>query len=589
MKKIPNKPFRFLIASSKPHILWALGAFAAVSIAEVIGASLPYFLKQIINTATVALSTATPDFTQTEFWVYALIVSISVMYIAWRTAGFVGMRWVTGANATAYKTLFEYLSLHSQSYFSDRFAGSLTNKISHASDGSERLADATVWNYYPTLIGFIVTGVLIFSASTMVGAVYVTLLATLFVVNIFLVRWRRPFVVEQANQSSKLRGKAVDIASNISAMWQFARRSFELDLISEQVDKHRGADIAQWKRSEIGLLVNNIIISIAVACMFFFMLLSLKSGQTTLGDFVMVVTLLFGMLGTLTFIGSMMNGLVRVYGEIEEGLNEILIPHDLVDTHEARELEVSDGVITFDAVNFDYQGNPVFSDLNLTISSHQKIGLIGASGAGKTTFVSLLLRQHDVVGGTISVDGQDIAQVTQDSLRQAIAIIPQEPTLFHRTIMDNIRYGKLDATDEEVVCAAKLAQAHEFIMEAPQGYETFVGERGIKLSGGQRQRIIIARALLKNAPILILDEATSSLDSESEIYIQKALKELIKNKTVIAIAHRLSTLREMDRIIVLDNGEIAQDGTHDELLKDEGGTYARLWNHQAGGFITDSE
>jgi ABC-type multidrug transport system fused ATPase/permease subunit len=227
--------------------------------------------------------------------------------------------------------------------------------------------------------------------------------------------------------------------------------------------------------------------------------------------------------------------------------------------------------------------------MNLTIPSHQKVGLIGASGAGKTTFISLLLRQHNVSGGAIYIDGQNIAEALQDSLREAIAIIPQEPSLFHRTIKEKIRYGKLDATDEEVEQAAKLAQAHDFIIKTPQGYETYVGERGVKLSGGQRQRIAIARAILKNAPILILDEATSSLDSESEVYIQKALKELVKNKTVIAVAHRLSTLREMDRIIVLDEGKIVQDGSHNELLKDEKGVYARLWNHQAGGFLQETE
>ena len=546
---------------------------------------MPYFFKQIIDTAT----SASGDFSATRFWVIALIIAIAVMYILWRTSGFLGMQWVTGVNATAYGTLFEYLSLHSHTYFSNRFAGSLTNKVSHASDGSERLADATLWNYYTTVIGFVITGGLIFSANTSVGYVYTVLIVVLLAVNSFLVSRRRPLVVRYAEEHSALRGAAVDVATNMSAVWQFARRAFELDFLGRHVTRRRNADIRQWRHSEFGLAINNIIITAAVGFMFILMFKSLEAGESTLGEFVLVLTLIFGMLGTLTFVGNMMNGLVRVYGEIEEGLNEILIPHDLVDQEGASTLAVPRGEIVFDAVDFSYQDEPIFTNLSLTIPAKQKIGLIGSSGAGKTTFVSLLLRQHDISGGAIVIDNQNIAQVTQDSLHESIAIIPQEPLLFHRTIRENIRYGNLDATDEEVERAARLAQAHEFIMDAPNGYDTYVGERGIKLSGGQRQRVVIARAILKNAPILVLDEATSSLDSESEVYIQKALKELVKDKTVIAIAHRLSTLREMDRIIVLDDGKIVQDGTHEELLKDGKGVYARLWNHQAGGFLQDDE
>ena len=214
------------------------------------------------------------------------------------------------------------------------------------------------------------------------------------------------------------------------------------------------------------------------------------------------------------------------------------------------------------------------------------MGLVGRSGAGKSTLVRLLLHHHDIHGGVIRIDGQDIADVTQESLRSSIAVVPQEPLLFHRSIKENISYGKPDATTEEVFEAAKKAYAHDFIEEVPNGYDALVGERGIKLSGGERQRVAIARAILKNAPILLLDEATSSLDSESEVAIQSALSTLMEGKTVIAIAHRLSTLREMDRLIVLDNGSIIEDGTHAELLEKKG-VYAKLWEHQAGGFIGD--
>jgi ABC-type multidrug transport system fused ATPase/permease subunit len=273
---------------------------------------------------------------------------------------------------------------------------------------------------------------------------------------------------------------------------------------------------------------------------------------------------------------------------MKEGLAELMVSYDIVDVTEAATLAVTGGgTIDWKDVSFAFEANPnaVFNHFNLTIPSGQRVGLVGASGAGKSTFVSLLLRQHELTGGAIEIDGQNIAVVTQDSLRSHIAVVPQEPILFHRSIRENIAYGSPDATTEDIETAAKHAYAHEFIMTLPEGYETLVGERGVKLSGGQKQRVAIARAMLKKAPILILDEATSALDSESEVEIQKALHVLMEGKTVVAVAHRLSTLREMDRILVLENGTIIEDGTHDSL-KDAGGTYATLWNHQAGGFLT---
>ena len=583
--QIPNKPFRFLIHSSKTHMYWAFGAIAAVTVAQILSSSLPFFFKNIIDTATGPVA----DFSATQFWVIALIVAISFMYTAWRTSGFLGIQWITGASATGYSSLFEHLSLHSPTYFSNRFAGSVTNKVSHASDGAERLADHLLWNYYTSVIQLCITGGLIYVTSILVGYIYIVLVAVLFFVNYIMVQMRRPLVIRHANEDSTLRGQAVDVTSNINAVWQFAHRPFELHLLGKQITARRDADLAHSRHSEIGLVVNSILITVAVGYMFVFSFNQLSAGAITIGDFVMVVTLMFSMMGTLTHIGGMMNGFIRTYSEIEEGLEEILIPHEIVDEGDAKKLTVTKGEIIFDSVHFAYNNDPIFSKLDLTIPAKQKIGVVGASGAGKTTLVGLLLRQQDISDGSIRIDGQDIARVTQDSLRHAIGIIPQEPLLFHRSIRENIRYGKLDASNEEIERAADLAQAHEFILETPEAYDTYVGERGIKLSGGQRQRIAIARAILKNAPVLVLDEATSALDSESEVYIQKALQELVKDKTVIAIAHRLSTLREMDRIIVLDRGRIVQDGTHEELLNDHKGVYLRLWNHQAGGFLQEEE
>jgi ATP-binding cassette subfamily B protein len=262
---------------------------------------------------------------------------------------------------------------------------------------------------------------------------------------------------------------------------------------------------------------------------------------------------------------------------------------EILDKPNAVPLQCAQGQITFRDVKFHYKGTkPLFSDKSVTIESGQKVGLVGYSGGGKSTFVNLILRLYDVTEGSILIDGQDVRDVTQDSLHQTIAMIPQDPSLFHRSLMDNIRYGRVDATDKEVITASKKAYAHEFISKLPLGYESLVGERGVKLSGGQRQRIAIARAILKNAPILILDEATSQLDSVTEGLIQESLWGLMQSKTTIVIAHRLSTLLHMDRILVFDQGKIVEDGSHTQLLA-KSGSYKTLWDTQIGGFLGDNQ
>jgi ABC-type multidrug transport system fused ATPase/permease subunit len=268
----------------------------------------------------------------------------------------------------------------------------------------------------------------------------------------------------------------------------------------------------------------------------------------------------------------------------------ILLPHEIKDTPTAKELIVNDVEIGFKDLNFNFnETRQVLKNINLNIKPGEKVALIGPSGAGKTTFVRLLLRFYDSTSGQILIDKQDISKVTQESLRSNISLVPQDPVLFHRTLAENIAYGKRDATRQEIEKAASLAHCDEFIKELPYGLETYVGERGIKLSGGERQRVAIARAILKNAPILVLDEATSSLDSESEMLIQDALNVLMENKTVIVIAHRLSTIQKMDRIIVVDNGQIVEQGNHQELLASENSLYKKLWTLQAGGFIVEDE
>ena len=308
----------------------------------------------------------------------------------------------------------------------------------------------------------------------------------------------------------------------------------------------------------------------------------------TIGDFVLlqlyVMTIFMGMFN----FGKLIRRTYKDLADAEEMTVILNTEHGITDVLRAKELKVKGGNIELQNVSFYYHKNrKVFDKFNLIIKGCQRIALIGPSGAGKTTVIKLLLRNYDVFGGKILIDNQDISRVTQESLWENISLVPQDPILFHRSLLENIRYGKLDATDEEVIEASKLAHCHEFISNLPEKYNTYVGERGIKLSGGERQRVAIARAILRNAPILVLDEATSSLDSHSESLIQDALDKLMKDKTVIVIAHRLSTIVKMDRIIFIDNGEIIEDGTHQQLIEKENGYYRKLWELQAGGFIAD--
>jgi len=309
-------------------------------------------------------------------------------------------------------------------------------------------------------------------------------------------------------------------------------------------------------------------------------------GLITVGDFALIQSYLVASFVQLWNFGNTIRRIFNAYADATEMVDIMNLPREIIDSPGAKNLRITAGTIEFRDVTFTFnETRKVLEHFNLSIESMEKIALVGPSGAGKTTVTKLLLRLYDVTKGGIYVDDQNIAHVTQDSLRLNISLVPQEPVLFHRTLMENIRYGKRDATDAEVIEAAKQAHCFEFISRYPYGFDTFVGERGVKLSGGERQRVAIARAILKNAPILILDEATSSLDSESEALIQDALTKLMHGKTVIAIAHRLSTIMKMDRIIVMENGQIALMGTHAELLAQESNLYKRLWEIQAGGFI----
>ena len=325
--------------------------------------------------------------------------------------------------------------------------------------------------------------------------------------------------------------------------------------------------------------------TLLMGSMMYILIIMRSKDMVTVGDFAFILTLSLTIVRAVWYLAGQLVKFSKEIGVCKQAINVIQIPHEIQDKEDAKDIKISEGEIKFNSVCFTYDDdNVVFKNHNIKIKAGEKIGLVGNSGAGKSTFISLILRHYDVDSGSVTIDGQDISEITYESLRKNIAVIPQETILFHRSIMENIRYGNLDASDEQVIVAAKLANCHEFIMDMEDEYNTIVGERGNKLSGGQRQRISIARAILKNAPILILDEATSALDSIAESKIQESLKFLMKDRTTIAIAHRLSTIAGMDRIIVFKNGKIHESGTHQQLL-DNDDHYAELWYMQSEGFM----
>ena len=582
-KNLSKNPAAFGIYISMQHKKWVIIALLSVSIAV----GLDRLSVVILKNLTDSITTTPIVFNAIWFWALSYPLLSFIARSVWRASGFTGMRWFMNFRASAYQTLYEYLTLHSKDYFNSRFAGALANKISNAVDGAESLYEKILWEFLPIIIGLVWYIVISWLADYHLGLI-IGIWSTLFLsINFWFAKKLQPYSYQSAETLSTLKGKLVDSLSNISLVHEYAYVAGERDYIKKYVKKSWKAGLAHWNFSEWVLVINGVFILIFMVAMIIVAILLFQMHHVTVGVVIMIVAIVNDVSSQFVFIAQHMRDAAGNFGEAKEGLTEILTEHVITNAPHAKTLNFSKGEISIESINFDYENTKVFQDFSLTIPAGQKVGLVGRSGAGKTTFVSLLLRHYDIQSGTIKIDSQSIQEVTLESLRRAIAFVPQDTSLFHRTLRENISYSNPSATMEEVRHAARLAQADEFITSLPKGYETLVGERGVKLSGGQRQRVAIARAFLKNSPILVLDEATSSLDSESEQAIQVSLEKLMKDRTVIAIAHRLSTLKKMDRIVIIRDGKIIEDGSPEELLKNEKGIFKNMWDHQVKGFMVD--
>jgi len=479
---------------------------------------------------------------------------------------------------------FNYMLGHSHNYFQNNFAGALARKVTEIAESSVRLHDHVRFAIFGSLTQMISCAIALFLVSPWYGLVVLIFITTIIVP----VALRLERIGMRSRAYSEVRayvtGTVVDILTNASSMRNFSRQDYEISVHGADSEREQKADS---KRILTLIQMDNyrrLSFVVIGTLMMVILLLGWHSGYVSIGEVGAVMGLTFSLTGSSWMLGG---GIIMTADElsyIDDAIRMVTPPHEIRDEPTSQSLVATKAQIDFKHIYFNFGARDIFRDLNLTIEPGQKVGLLGPSGAGKSTLINILLRLYEIDGGDILIDGQNIQHITQESLRSQIALIPQDTALFHRSLRDNIRYGSLEASEAEIIEAAKKAHAHDFISELPEGYDTQVGERGIKLSGGQRQRIAIARAILKSAPILILDEATSALDSESEKLIQDSLKTLMQGKTVIAIAHRLSTIAHLDRLIVMESGQVIEDGSHQQLI-DRKGLYARLWDMQSGGFI----
>lgn len=508
-----------------------------------------------------------------------------ILDLVWRISSIAEWKSEPYVRRSIFLQSYDYVQQHAYVFFQEHLTGTLSSKIKGIWDGYDKFW-AEMHHGLSQRVLKTVVGLCALSVVSIQLALCVALWLFIHVPLMYKMSLKLSDLSRAETESRHgLMGRVADNMTNIISLFSFASRKRELETLhNNATSDFIPKQIRTYKYDFKMQIIAGVLFYALFAFVLFYMIHLRIKGVITVGDFAFVFGILLLVTDDVWHATISLQDFARVMGDAQSSLSVLQLAHQNPDEIHAKPLVLSDSSLQFQSVNFAYPGKaPLFQELNLRIASGEKVGLVGASGAGKSSIVHLLLRYFKQDSGAIVVGGQNTHDVTQDSLREQIAVIPQDTLLFHRTLMDNIRYGKATATDEQVMEAAKKAHIHEYIISLPEGYQAYVGERGVKLSGGQRQRIAIARAILKNAPILVLDEATSALDSETEQQIQDSLNFLIedKGKTVLAIAHRLSTLQHMDRLVVLDEGRICEEGTHEELLNKSNSLYRKLWIQQA--------
>ena len=518
------------------------------------------------------------------------LITVAIIGVLGNLIGFIALvRFSAKGQYDALELAMTTLLSRSVGFHTNNIGGKLVSNALDYPAAFGRLVDAIYINMIPFAITMIVGISIVFSRSLPMGLALLGItIAT--IIMILVESYRRSGLrAERKKAQNAMIANLSDTVVNTQAVKTFGQESKELAAHQKLNQRLTDFRLRDWTGTGIlGSVRMAVLLGLQIAFIAFIAHL-IHQDPSVLGIGIFAFAYTLSLTAKLFDVGTMIRNIEEAFLQADSMTEIIMQNQEITDLPNAKSLKVKKGEIVIDNILFSYsdaQNEKVFEHLTLHIPAGQKVGVVGPSGGGKSTLTRLLLRFDDVTDGVIAIDGQDIKKVTQTSLRQSISYVPQEPLLFHRSIHENIAYGKPNATLKEIKQAAKLAYADEFIDKLPLGYDTIVGERGVKLSGGQRQRIAIARAILKDAPVLILDEATSALDSESEVFIQKALTKLMKGRTTIVIAHRLSTIQKMDRVVVLNNGAITEDGTHQELLGNEK-TYAKLWAHQSGGFIED--
>ncbi|MDB9459457.1 ABC transporter ATP-binding protein [Dolichospermum circinale CS-545/17] len=583
--ELPDTPFLFICYFVNQFRWWYVVMVLLEIAHATCGIMLPYAIGEMIRSVTRSTGDSKLIF-DTLKQPLILFTSLSIGEVVFgRSAGLLQTILHPIHRQHIVRSLYAYLQQHSHRYLSSSFAGALAHRIAETSLGVTQTMQMMITEFMPVIIVYIVSTILLYRAYAPLAA-FVGIWAVFFLsISFWLATRCRIYSRKAAAARSETTGIIVDSVTNLTSSRLFARLGFERRYLNDQLKRElKEVRKSNWYSERIRWFqfVSAAILKIGTL---YYSLSLWSQGKIAAADFVVATSLSLLIISEARNLSKRFLEFFEHIGNVANGVQTIIQPHEIIDRDNAINHAITKGSIEFRQVHFSYSSEKtVFTNLSVTIQPGERVGLVGFSGSGKSTFVNLILRLFDPQSGQILIDGVDIKDMTQEALYSQISLIPQDPSLFHRTLLENILYGRLEASEPELIEASRKAYADDFIAQMKEGYDSLVGERGVKLSGGQRQRIAIARVILKNAPILILDEATSSLDSITEKAIQDTLDAAMNGKTVIVVAHRLSTIAHLDRILVFDHGRIIEDGTHSKLLA-KGGAYHRLWQMQAGGFL----